>query len=368
MSLSYRSARKVDLPLLFLSIILLTIGLMFVFSATYLPEQPYSLFIKKQLLGAVIGVLIFLFFSLVNYHTIIKYGYFAYFILIGLLAFTIIKGSIGMGAQRWINLGFFKLQPSELCKLLFPTYLGYFIYTAPSHELFLKDFLKTVSMLLISYLLILKQPDLGTTILVAASASLLLYAAKFKRIYLKSTAIVACITLPFGWYILKPYQKQRILVFFGQGQSNNERYHIEQSIIAIGSGGLTGKGFMQGTQNILQFLPESRTDFIFAVIAEELGFIGASTILLLYLLLIFRLLYMIIQVKNHYACIIMFGLTAHILFSIYINIGMTTGMLPVVGIPLTLISYGLTNLWVALASLGLCSGIYMQETPRNRVL
>lgn len=354
-------ASNLDWPLFFLSALLTCIGLLCIMSATYLPEQPLSLFFKKQLLGAAFGLVIFVAASVCDHRTLIRYSYFAYFALLVLLLFTGIKGSIGMGAQRWINLGFIKLQPSELCKLLFPAFLGYYLYTQEKPSSKIKDFAPILAILCISCLLILKQPDLGTAILIACAGMLLLYAAGLQKKWFIALFVTALVCAPFSWRHLKTYQQKRILVFLGYGDARKERYQIEQSKIAIGSGGLWGKGYRQGTQNVLQFLPESRTDFIFAVIAEEFGFVGACAVLLLYLLLIFRLLYLAAGVDNFYAHLICIGLIAHIMLSVYINIFMVLGLLPIVGIPLPLMSYGLSNLWVVLASLGWCSGIYMQR-------
>lgn len=354
-------AIKLDRPLFFLSALLTCIGLMCIMSATYTPELPLSLFFKKQLLGAACGLIIFIVASLCDYRILIRYSYFAYFVLLAALLLTYVKGSIGMGAQRWINLGFIKLQPSELCKLLFPAFLGYYLYTQKQPSAKLKDFLPIIFLLGISCLLILKQPDLGTAILIACTSMLLLYAAGLEKKWFVALFVTTLICAPFSWQHLKPYQQKRILVFLGYGNAQNERYQIEQSKIAIGSGGSWGKGYRRGTQNVLQFLPESRTDFIFAVIAEEFGFVGACIILLLYLFLLLRLLYLAAHISNFYAQLVCIGLTAHIMFSVYMNICMVIGLLPIVGIPLPLMSYGLSNLWVVLASLGWCSGIYTQR-------
>jgi rod shape determining protein RodA len=168
------------------------------------------------------------------------------------------------------------------------------------------------------------------------------------------------LTAPLGWAVLKPYQKKRILVFLGEGDSKKERYHIEQSKIAIGSGTTTGKGFCQGTQNKLLFLPESRTDFIFAVIGEEWGLAGTLLVIALYLLLSLRILYKILLVPMFFAQLLAIGLYLPIIFSAGINIAMVCGMLPVVGIPLPLMSYGVTSVWITMAGLGWIQGITMR--------
>ncbi len=211
--------------------------------------------------------------------------------------------------------------------------------------------------LLISFLLILKQPDLGTALIVLFSGILLLWLAGINRKFFTIAFMGCVLAAPLLWHCLKPYQKNRIMVFLGQGDSRKERYQIEQSRIAVGSGGLAGKGFLNGTQNKFMFLPESRTDFIFAVICEEWGFLGALILIGLYLTLFIRLFYVIATIKNFYAQLLATGLIIHIVFSTLINMCMVIGLLPIVGIPLPFISYGVSNLWISFASLGWLNSI-----------
>ena len=173
--------------------------------------------------------------------------------------------------------------------------------------------------------------------------------------------LIFSIGTPYIWTKLKPYQKKRILVLLGYGDKKNERYQLEQAKISIGSGGLTGTGLFNGTQNKLLFLPEDHTDFIFAVICEEFGFIGAIMALLLFTILFFKIILIIVQISNLSEQIIVFGLLLHIMLSVIINIGMVIGILPIVGIPLPLFSYGISNLWVTMASLGCINNISMKR-------
>ncbi len=343
-------------------LIISSIGLAFVYSATYTVEQPYSIFFKKQLFGMISGLGIYIFFCFCDYRTLERWGYGVYFATIMLLVFTIIKGSIGMGAQRWINLGIVKFQPSELTKLFFPAYLSFYIfneYTNTTRSF--KYFIPPLIVLSLSCLLIKKQPDLGTALIVFFSGLLLLWLAGLnKKFYAALLALSLC-TAPLLWTCLKPYQKKRIEVFLGGGDSKKERYQIEQSKIAIGSGGLLGKGFLKGTQNKLLFLPESRTDFIFAVLCEELGFIGALCLIVLYCLLFIRVYYVISSVKNYFAQLLAAGLIIPIILSTIINIGMVLGLLPIVGIPLPFMSYGISHTWIAFANLGWYNGIAMRR-------
>lgn len=341
-----------------LIVILSCIGLLSVFSATYRPEEPYSIFFKKQLFGFISGFSIYFAFCFIDYRKLCRLGYFIYFAIMAMLLFTMIKGSIAMGGKRWINLFFFKFQPSEVAKLFFPAFVAHYFETENSAGKYeFKDFLPALGILAVSALLIQKQPDLGTAIILLITGLTLFWLAGLSRMFFILGAIMFLITAPVLWNTLKPYQKKRIEVFIGQGDKQKERYQIEQAKIAIGSGGLTGKGFLKGTQNKYMFLPESRTDMIFAVLAEEWGFIGVIVILLLYLLLFIRLFWVINTIPNFFAQLLATGLIVPIVISTLINIGMTLGLAPVVGIPLPLMTYGVSHLWTTFASLGWFNGI-----------
>jgi rod shape determining protein RodA len=357
-----RYVRYFDWLSFFLIVLLSSIGLLFVFSATYKVTEPFSFFFKKQLFGVISGFCIYFIFCCFDYRTLYRWGYFFYYLLIGILIITLVKGSTAMGGQRRINLIFFKFQPSELAKLLLPSYITYYCYSQKNFpHLELNHFWPILCTLFVSFILILKQPDLGTALIVLISGLTLIWLAGIHQKFFIISALIFCITTPISWKFLKSYQKQRILVFLGQGEQFKERYQIEQSKIAIGSGGMTGKGFLQGTQNKLMFLPESRTDFIFSVIAEELGFFGTSFVLFLFSLLFFRILLVIQSIKNASAQLLATGLVFHVALSTIINIAMVIGLLPIVGIPLPFISYGIAHLWITFASLGWFNGIAMRR-------
>ena len=301
----------------FLIVMILTaIGLFFVFSATYRPEQPFSIFFKKQTFGIISGFIIYFICSAIDFRTLMRWGYFAYFVIIALLIFTLAKGSIGMGGQRWIDLGLFRIQPSELAKLLFPAYASYYFYTEKDSLTFsFTQFLPVLIILGISFILILKQPDLGTALVLLFAGLTIIWLAGMKKKFFLAGSFFLLITAPVLWHLLKPYQKQRVLVFFGQGDSKKERYQIEQSQIAIGSGGILGKGLLKGTQNKLQFLPESRTHFIFSVIAEETGLVGALFIVVLFTILFIQLLWIILSIKSPFVQLLACGLILPIIIS-----------------------------------------------------
>jgi len=264
---------------------------------------------------------------------------------------------MGLGAQRWIDLGFIKFQPSELAKLFFPAFFTFKIVENQNGIMSIDVYGPILMIVCCSVFLILKQPDLGTALLILFSCLILFWLAGVKKSFFISLAFIGVIGAPLVWHYLKPYQKQRIIVFFGGGSSQKERYQIEQSRIAIGSGGLWGKGYLQGTQNRLNFLPESRTDFIFSVICEEWGFVGACAIILLYMLLFMRLFYVARTINNVYMQLLALGLVLPTVVSAFINISMVIGLLPIVGIPLPFITYGITHIWITFASLGWFNGI-----------
>jgi rod shape determining protein RodA len=361
---------RIDWISVVLVVTLACVGLLFVYSATYRPAIPYSMFFKKQLGGVIAGFFIYGIFCGVNHKALERWGYYGYYAIIVLLLFTLFKGSVGMGAQRWINLGLFKFQPAELAKLLFPAFFTY--YLTERLQLSRSDgcmglpeeipprfnhFVFIIGMALLGGVLVLKQPDLGTAILVLGVGLVMAWLAGITKRFFIIVVSVLLITAPVTWRLLKPYQKKRIEIFLGGGDRAHERYQIEQALIAIGSGEVVGKGFLQGTQNQLEFLPESRNDFIFAVLCEELGFIGASILIMLYGLLFLRTIYLIASINLWNDQLLALGLLTHSVLAVIINMGMTTGLLPVVGIPLPLVSYGLSYLWITFASLGWINGI-----------
>lgn len=360
--ISKRFVRYFDWVSFFLVLAIAIMGIIFVYSATYRHCADISIFFKKQLFGLITGIIIYFFCSLLDYRTVCRVGYFLYFFSIAILIATMIKGSIGMGAQRWIDVGLFKFQPSELSKLFFPMFITYYFLhddeiTLPSQKSFIVPFF----IMLVSAVLILKQPDLGTSLIILFSGLVMFWFIGLSKNFFLTVGVIMLITTPISWECLKPYQKKRVLVFLGYGQMQKERYQIEQSKIAVGSGGFFGKGYLQGTQNKLSFLPESRTDFIFSVICEEVGLAGAMFLILLYLALFFRLFLMINSISTFYPQLLCLGLIMHIVFSTIINMCMVLDLLPVVGIPLPFVSYGITHLWIGFASLGCINSITSQR-------
>lgn len=350
-----------------ITLTLLSLGLLFLFSATYTPGQTMSFYFKKQLIGVGISLIIYFVFCITDLRKLSRWGYFLYFLVLISLLYTSLAGFVGLGARRWISLYFFRFQPSELAKLFLPAFIGYYFseqhvvlrnsaLKPPVHEFFFP-----MGIILISFILIAKQPDLGTALLVLFTGAALFWILGLDKRWFIGAGLIFLISAPIGWKLLKPFQQKRILVLMGYGDARNERYQIEQAKIAIGSGGLTGKGLLLGTQNKLGFIPEDHTDMIFSVVCEEWGFAGALLIIMLFIMLFIRIIMVTLQLPSLLEQVMSIGLIMHIIVSATINIGMVIGILPIVGIPLPFFTYGLTHLWVTMASLGMLNNIAIRR-------
>ena len=287
-----------------------------------------------------------------------------YAVGLGLLIAVLAVGSVGGGAQRWLDLGLFRFQPSELMKLVVPMMVAWYLAEKPLPPSF-KDLFVAASILVLPVALIVKQPDLGTSLLIAASGLITLFLAGMGWRLIVSLAggvigfAALLIFTPMREYLLHEYQWKRITTFFNPEEDPlGAGYHIIQSKIAIGSGGLFGKGWLNGTQSHLEFLPERSTDFIFAVYSEEFGFIGVTILVLAYLLLIVRGLFLSTQAQGTFARLLAGSIILTFFVYVFVNIGMVSGLLPVVGVPLPLISYGGTSAVSLLAGFGILMGAY----------
>ena len=289
-----------------------------------------------------------------------KYRHFApwlFSITVILLICVLIMGHIGKGAQRWLSLGLFRFQPSEVMKIVLPMTIAWFFHTQPLPPPKISLAIASV-LILVPVLLIAKQPDLGTALLIGASGMCVILLAGISWRLLMMLALLMISVVPFAWHMMHDYQRERVLTFLNPERDPlGSGYHIIQSKIAIGSGGLFGKGWLHGTQSHLQFLPEHATDFIFAVCGEEFGLIGGLLLLVIYLVIIGRGLYISSQAQDTFSRLLAGSLILTFFVSIFINIGMVTGILPVVGVPLPLISFGGTSVVTVLASFGILMSI-----------
>lgn len=282
---------------------------------------------------------------------------------LGLLLAAAILGSIGKGAQRWLDLGFMRFQPSEIMKIIVPLMVAWYLARAPLPPPLHRTFVGLI-LFLIPAAVIAKQPDLGTALLIVSTGMFVLLFAGLPWRLLGAAALLAAPTALALWhYGMHDYQRRRVLTFINpEGDPLGAGYHIIQSTIAIGSGGLYGKGWLNGTQSHLEFLPERHTDFIFAVIGEEFGLLGILLLLAAYLFIILRCLYIASHAQDSFARLLAGGLTMTFLVYLFVNIGMVIGLLPVVGIPLPLISYGGSSMVTLMTSFGILMSIHTRRT------
>jgi len=350
-------------PLLLCVLALLTLGIVTIASATHAGDAMISRFVARQVTWAGIGLVAMLAALSFDYHVLQRYGYAFWAGAVVLLVLTAVLGTSGGGAQRWLTLGPITIQPSEFVKL--PAILvcaAYLHRYAADDPLPARLLIVPAILLMIPSLLILKQPDLGTAIIVCATGGAVLLVAGLHWRLLAGLAVTAAFALPQAWLLLKPYQRQRVLTFLDpESDPLGAGYHIIQSRIAIGSGQLTGKGYLNGSQNRLDFLPEQHTDFVFAVFAEEWGFVGCALVMLLYVALLSRCFVIGMRAKDSFALLLTAGLTTLIFCQVLINIGMASGMLPVVGVTLPFFSYGGSSLLVSMIAIGLLMNISMRR-------
>jgi rod shape determining protein RodA len=267
-------------------------------------------------------------------------------------------GYIGKGAQRWLDLGFIRFQPSEIMKLATPMMCAWFLHDRPLPP-DTKTLLVLAGLIMLPTGLTIVQPDLGTGLLILSAGALVVLLAGLSIRIMSALAVAAVGAAWIGWNFLHEYQQKRVLMFLDpQADPLGAGYHSIQAGIAIGSGGVFGKGWMKGSQGQLEFLPERSTDFIFAVIGEEFGLVGAIVLLLLYLFVVARALYLSVQTQDTFSRLLGGSLAITIFVYVFINAGMVSGLLPVVGVPLPLVSYGGTSMVTLLASFGILMSLY----------
>jgi rod shape determining protein RodA len=317
---------------------------------------------SKQMLRFCVGLVIMFAIALTNLRWWLQFSYIFYGISLLLLCGVEFLGFIGKGGQRWINLYILQLQPSELMKIALVLALARYFHSKPLPPSFSKLLIPFL-LIIVPVLLVLRQPDLGTAMIFILMGGMLFFVAGVSLWGVFGVFVGTCISLPLLWTFLHEYQKKRILIFFDPGQDPlGAGYHITQSKIALGSGGLWGKGYMQGTQASLNFLPEKQTDFIFTLLCEEWGFIGGVFLIILYVFLILLSFRIVLTTLNTFGRFVAMGMTA--IFSLYviINIAMVMGLLPVVGIPLPLVSYGGTSLLTLLMGFGFLLNVGLHRT------
>jgi len=318
----------------------------------------------RQFIWAAIGLVALLAVITVNYQTIMKYAYLLYGLNVLFLILVFIFGTVSRGARRWINLGFFSFQPSELIKITVILALAYYLRDRNREIKRVRALLVPFALVLFPFALIVKQPDLGTAFVLLPILFIMLYMAGAKLRHLTVIVLIGMLVVaPLTYrFLLKDYQKERLTVFLNPNLDPlGAAYSLNQSKIAIGSGQLWGKGWLKGSQTHLRFLTAQYTDFIFPVIAEEWGFVGSSILLLLYLALLARGMAIALRAKDSFGALLAIGLTTMVGFHIFVNVAMTMGMMPITGLPLPLMSYGGSSLLITMLSIGLLLNINMRR-------
>lgn len=363
--LNRRLLKNLDYFLIVITILIVVISLIIIGSATHIntPSEDRYYYVQRQGLFAIINSVFVLLFLNIDYRSLGRIANSAYILNLSMLLAVMFIGHSALGAQRWIQIGPINLQPSEFSKIIMIISLANMLEKRIGHLNTFKEVLPVFIYVGIPFILVLKQPDLGTALVFLAILFGMLFIAGINLRVFAQIAGIGVISMPVFWkFILKDYQKQRLTVFIDPNVDPlGSGYHIIQSKIAIGSGMLFGKGLFSGTQSQLNFLPENHTDFIFAVIGEELGFIGASLILLLYFFLLHRGIKITAAAQDNFGMLLAAGITSMLTFHVLVNVGMTAGIMPVTGIPLPLMSYGVSSQTTNLLCIGILLNIYMRR-------
>jgi len=355
------------LLILLVALIIATLGILSIYSSTYQKEGSlWQGIYKRQILWVFLGLLIFMALSNLSYRWLWDTTYFLYSLVVIFLLLVFIIGAVRLGAQRWLRMAWVNFQPSEFAKLSIVIFLArYFskkdpgdISLASGNFGIFKGLILPFIFVAIPMVFIVEQPDLGSAIMILSLYIAMLYVTNLKLRYILIFLLIIALPIPFFWQFLRDYQKERLLVFLNPNADPlGAGYTVIQAKIAIGSGGLLGKGWLAGTQSQLYFLPESHTDFIFSTFTEEWGFLGAAVLLLLYYFLIRRGLYIAQNTGDHFGKLLAYGISFMLSIQIFVNIAMNLGLAPVVGLPLPLMSYGGSSILVTFIALGILANI-----------
>ncbi|HEU4949317.1 MAG TPA: rod shape-determining protein RodA [Candidatus Deferrimicrobiaceae bacterium] len=350
---------RMDWPLLINALALCAVGLLNVYSGTRVHGVPGTVLVTKQLVWTLLGIAAFFAVYLTSDGFIEETAYGFYIAVLVLLVVVLLAGQVRGGAQRWIAIGAFNFQPSEFAKIAVTLALARYLSGMYRYGgIGLREVLPAIGLVLAPFLLVALQPDLG-------SAGVFLF-------ILAGMVVVACVrwkvlaffaaggaaAIPALWFLMKDYQRQRVLTFLNpELDPLGAGYHVIQSKIAVGSGGIIGKGYLKGTQGSLRFLPEQHTDFAFAVFSEEWGFLGSLLLLVLFLLLVYRLFFLTVRSQDRFASFACGGIAVFFLTHIVINLAMVCGLFPVVGIPLPFVSYGGSSMLTNMMALGVAANL-----------
>lgn len=368
-----RYLANIDWILLVTTLLLVGFGMAMIYSATHADKNLSSptQYVRDQSLGLIVGLLALVVVSLVDFNWFVGLKRYMYWGNIALLVLTLLVGAERMGARRWIATPLFDVQTSEPGKLMVVLALAAFLAEGVELRGSLRFLMKAVAYVALPALLVFLQPDLGTALVFAAvlGVMLLVWGIRWMHAALLGGSALLGVTLvlrvlprTFGIELLKPYQLQRLTVFLNPNQdTSGAAYQLSQSKIAVASGMFSGKGFMEGTQTHLNFLPAHHTDFIFSVISEEFGFLGSAVLLLLFLVLLWRAIRIASASKTLHGTLIASGVIAILLFQVFVNVGMTLGIMPITGIPLPFVSFGSSSLVVFLTAVGLLQSVHVHS-------
>ena len=346
-------AAHVDAPLLGAILLLMAVGLIVIFSGSN--QSPAR--VSNQMVSMLVALAVMYTFANIPPHYLTRLALPLYVLGVLLLVCVALFGDIANGARRWLHVGVTRIQPSEIMKIAVPLMLAWY-FDRYEATLKFKNYIIAAALLVIPVGLIVRQPDLGTALLISAAGCYVLFLAGLSWRIIAGLAIAGGASLPFLWSVMHDYQRQRILTLFDPTQDPlGTGYHTIQSTIAVGSGGLLGKGWLQGTQTHLDFIPERTTDFIFAVYSEEFGLIGNLLLLVLLLLVIARGVIITANAPTLFTRLLGGAITLTFFTYAFVNMGMVSGILPVVGVPLPLISYGGTSLVTICLGLGILMSI-----------
>ena len=361
---SKRWLRRTDFVLIGAVAAILIISLITIGSATHInnPSDERYWYVERQGIFTIMNVAVAIFLMNFDYKILGRYGNKLYIFNIIMLLAVMFVGQSALGAQRWIQIGPITLQPSEFSKIIMIVSIATILQDKFGRINSFRDFIPIALYVGFPFLLVMKQPDLGTSLVFMAIFFGMIFASGIRLKILGWIFATGVACAPLLWHVLKDYQKMRLMVFMDPNiDPLGSGYHIIQSKIAIGSGLLFGKGLFEGTQSQLNFLPENHTDFIFAVVGEELGFIGATILLLLYLLLLWRGIEIAKEAQDTFGRLLAVGITSMLAFHVLVNVGMTAGIMPVTGIPLPFMSYGVSALTTNIMAIAILMNIHMRN-------
>ena len=358
-----RKLLEINWGLVLLLSLLAAVGCVMLYSAAGGSMEPWA---ERQALRFGFAVLVLIVVALIDIRFWFRLAYPIYIAAVLMLVAVDIMGATRMGAERWIDLGFIQLQPSEVMKVALVLALARYFHSVPPEDVG-RPLVMVVPVLMAALpaALVLVQPDLGTATMLLLAAGAMLFLAGMRLWMFAVILVIVAAAVPIGWELLHDYQRLRVLTFLNpENDPLGSGYHILQSLIALGAGGIWGRGFLMGTQGHLNFVPEKQTDFIFAMLAEEFGLVGSIGLLCLYLLVLAYGFAIALRARNHFARLLSLGVTVNLFLYVAINVSMVVGAIPVVGIPLPLISYGGTVMLSLMVSYGLMMSAYVHRDQR----